>query len=158
MSVALPFRDWGVPDGTYWPSLDVGSSEAATLRDYNPHFHATRRDHALVQRMITLEANFTPEESPEERAALMDFHFDCITRWFPCLSRAQLLPRAEEEFEGEVDTWHREEKEGKETDDNNHFTPTCFPTVEIRAREEHDVIVGDVVRASVVQEPGEDDP
>jgi hypothetical protein len=158
MSVALPFRDWGIPDGTYWPSLEVQFSEGATLRYDNPRFLASRPNHAFVQRRSLLEANFTQEESPEEMAALMDFHFDCITRWSPCLKRAELLPRADEEFETDVLEWRRKEKDGKATDDNNYFTPTCFPTLEIRAREERDVLVGDVVRARVVQAPWDSDP
>jgi hypothetical protein len=158
MEVALPIRDWMTSDGVYWPSLDVGSSESATLRDDNPHFHASRPNRSFVQRRITLEANFTPEESPEERAALMDFRFDCITRWSPCLSRAEILPRADEEFEDDMSDWRQLEIRGNETDANNYFTPTCFPTLEIRAREAPDVLVGDIVRSRIVQEPGEDDP
>jgi hypothetical protein len=102
MGVALPFRDWGVPNGTYWPSLDAHFSEGATLRYDNPHFRASRPNHAFVQRRILLEASFTPEESPEERAALMDFHFDCITRWlsvrsFRCTSLPPRLKPQEED-------------------------------------------------------------
>ena len=158
MDVGLPFRDWGVPNGTYWPLLEAQVSEAATLRYDNPHYRASRPNHAFVQRRILRDASFTPEESLEEQTALMDFHLDCVTHWSPCRSRAELLPRAEEEFQAETDYWRRQERDGKETEDNNRFTPTCFPTVQIRAREEHDVLVGDVVRASVVQAPADDNP
>lgn len=158
MDVALPFRDWGVPNGTYWPSLEDEFSEAATLRYDNSNFRASRPNRAFARRRILLEVAFTPEESSEEKIALMNFNMDCINRWSPCCSPLALLPRAEEEFQAEIDLRHRQEALNKETEDDNFYTPTCFPTVEIRAREERDILVGDVVRTSVVQAPADSDP
>lgn len=158
MSVALPFRDWGVPNGTYWPSLDAEFSEAAKLSFDNPHYRDVRPNHAFVQRRILLRTGFTPEETPEEQAALMDLRLDCVTRWFPCRSRSELSPRAEQEMQMERHDWDHEEKEGRETQEHNRFTPTCFPTVEIRAREEHDVLLGDVMRASIEPDRSVDHP
>ena len=152
MSVASPVQDWGAPK--YRQSLEASFSETATLRYDNPHFRASRPNRAFFERRMRLVANFTPEESPEERTALMNFQFDCITRWSPCQSRAELLPRANEEYEAEIDQVRRDRATGK----NDSFAPTCFPTVALRAREERNVLVGDVVRASVVRTPGEDDP
>lgn len=111
MSVALPVNRWITPEkgfwlkdeigSTYWPSIDAGSFEGITLRNsvfYDTSKHPNR---TFIMRRIRLEASFTSEESPEERAALMDFRFDCLTRWTPCMSRKEILPRAEEEFEVE---------------------------------------------------------
>lgn len=110
MSVALPVNMWITPNGdfwlrskdgsAYWPTLDVAFREAtkpdSTLDQLAEHPHRS-----FIQRRILLEASFTPDESSEEKAALTDFHFDCITRWRPCTNRGEILPRAEEEFEAE---------------------------------------------------------
>jgi len=111
VEVALPVNQWINPGGSfwvkdevgssYWPSLDVAFLEGAKLGQSNPFTIAKHPNRGFVQRRIRLEASFTPEESQEEQAALTDFHFDCITRWTPCTSRRELLPRAEEEFEAE---------------------------------------------------------
>ena len=109
MSAALPVSNWITPNGgfwlkdeigsTYWPSIDVASFEGAKLRGATPFTIGRNPYRGFVQRRILLEASFTPEEAPTEQAALMDFHFDCITRWKGCTNRAQILPQAESEFE-----------------------------------------------------------
>jgi hypothetical protein len=109
MSVALPVSQWITPEGglllqskigsTYWPSLDVASFEGVKLRGASSYTIAKYPNRGFIQRRIRLEASFTPEESPEEKAALMDFQLECLTRWAPCRSRKEILPRAEEEFE-----------------------------------------------------------
>jgi len=109
LDVTLPVSQWIRPGsrfwlssevGTYWPSLSVASSE-----DVNIPSSSSRSDEhpnrSFIQRRINLLASFTPNESPEERAALTDFHFNCITSWSPCASRRELLPSAEDEFEAE---------------------------------------------------------
>jgi len=110
MSVALPVSNWTIPEGSfwlrvdngsgYWPTLDVASFEGTTLHSASSFDVEKNPYRGFVQRRTTLEASFTPEEAPEEKAALMDFHFDCITRWTACTNRGDLLPRAADEFEG----------------------------------------------------------
>jgi hypothetical protein len=112
MSVALPVSKWITPKSgfwltdrigsTYWPSLDVASFEGTKLRGANPSTVAKHPNRGFIQRRTILEASFTPEEIPAERAALTDFHFDCITRWVACSSLEELLPRAEEEFKADI--------------------------------------------------------
>jgi hypothetical protein len=97
MSVTLPFRDWGVPQ-SYWPSLDAMFSERETLGEPDPESQSVPPQHELHQRRIRLEALFTPKESLVERQALMDFRFDCITQWYPCHTREELVPEAEKQF------------------------------------------------------------
>jgi hypothetical protein len=112
LTTALPVSKWTTPESrfwlqaskvgsTYWPSVDVTALEANEIQSTSVQIirHPNR---SFLRRRITLEASFTPNESAEERAALMDFHFDCITRWFPCTSRQELLPRAEAEFNEDV--------------------------------------------------------
>ena len=110
MSVALPVDMWITPGGDfwlrdkngslYWPTLDVAFQENPKPES-TPDQFAEHPNRGFIQRRILLEASFSPEESPEEQAALTDFHFDCITRWRPCTNRREILPRAEEEFEAE---------------------------------------------------------
>lgn len=148
VDVALPFRLWGVPNGIYWPELKASFSEAATLRESNPHLRASQPHHSIFLRRIDLRANFTPEESLKEQSALMAFHLDCLTRWSSCLSLGDLAPRANEEFEAERKEWKDAERTDKETEQDNRYTPTCFPTVIDCAREEPNVLVGDLVRVN----------
>jgi hypothetical protein len=111
MSVALPVSQWITPGGgfwlqrkvgsTYWPSLDVASLEGVKLRGASSYTIAKYPNRGFIQRRIRLEASFTPEEPPEEKAALMDFRLECLTRWSPCMNRKEMLPRAEEEFEAD---------------------------------------------------------
>ncbi len=156
MIVPLPARDWITSEGVYWPSLAVAFRERAKLDYYSDrHFRSTRPNRVLVQARIILEAYFTPEETPEEQAALTDFRFDCITQWSPCSSRAQLFPEADHEFEAQTKEWQQAEKAGKADTD---WAPTCFPTVEIRAREAPVILVGEVVRVTEAPQPGDPAP
>ena len=98
VNVALPASQWNAQ--TYWPSLNVAFLEGAKAQS-TPDQFAEHPNRGFIQRRIRLEASFTPDESPEEKAALTDFHFDCITRWKACTRRGELLPRAEKEFEAE---------------------------------------------------------
>jgi hypothetical protein len=112
MSVALPVSRWITPEGglwlqhdkigsTYWPSIDAAFFEGVKLRGASSYTIAKHPNRGFIQRRIRLEASFTPEESPEEKAALMDFQLECLTRWEPCLNRKEILPKAEEEFEAD---------------------------------------------------------
>lgn len=108
MSVALPVSKWIAPGDSfwlkekngsaYWPTLDVASFEGIKLRGATPFQIVRHPNHGFIQRRTILEASFTPAETPAEQAALMDFHFGCITRWAACSSVEELLPKAEEEF------------------------------------------------------------
>jgi hypothetical protein len=110
LEVTLPVSHWLRPGDhfwltdeigdTYWPSLAVASSENVKILS-TPFAVAEHPDRSITQRRIRLVASFTPEESREEKIALTDFHFDCITRWTPCTNRGELLPRAEAEYEAE---------------------------------------------------------
>jgi len=156
MDVALPISKWITPGGgfwlkadrvggTYWPSLDVAAFEGAKLRGSTPFQIAKHPNHGFVRRRIRLEASFTPEESLAEQTALMDFHFDCITRWTACAGIEEILPRAEEEFVA----------------DGRDPLPLavhrfCFPTLDVRAREEEDVLLADVLQDKI-PEPAIDD-
>ncbi|MGA3046809.1 MAG: hypothetical protein ABSD67_09325 [Terracidiphilus sp.] len=112
MSVALPVSKWIGPrdsfwlmeknGSAYWPSLDVASFEGVNLRGTTPFGITRHPNRGFVQRRTILEASFTPEEAPAERTALMDFHFDCFTRWVACSSVEELLPKAEEEFRADI--------------------------------------------------------
>lgn len=112
LSVALPVSEWISPGDSfwlaekngsgYWPSLDVASFEGVKLRGTTAFGITRHPNRGFIQRRTTLEASFTPEEAPAEQAALMDFHFDCITRWVACSSVKELLPRAEEEFKADI--------------------------------------------------------
>jgi hypothetical protein len=155
VSVALPARNWTTPDGTYWPELAAGFRERSKLDHPNPHFRSSHPNRELILRRIILEAVFTPEESPEEQSALTGFRFDCITRWSPCLKWAELYPGADEEFEAERQEWRREVKA---SGGEGFFAPTCFPTLEIRAREAPVVLVGQVVRVVDAPDPRSTDP
>jgi len=84
-----------------WPSLDVGSVEGVKLRTTNFNNIAKHPNRGFIQRRTALEVSYTPEESQEIQAALMDFHLECLTRWTPCLNRKEILPRAEDEFEAD---------------------------------------------------------
>jgi hypothetical protein len=123
MSVALPVSDWITPNGgfwlkdkigsTYWPSIEVASFEGVKLRGASAFTIGKYPNRGFVQRRILLEASFTPEEVPAEQAALMDFHFECITRWKACTSRAQILPQADAEFEAISQEAHLDVAKGK---------------------------------------------
>jgi hypothetical protein len=111
IDVALPVRQWITPErgfwltnevsGTYWPSLDVAFLESVKQTYRIPYALAKHPNRVIIERRIQLLASFTPEEPPQEQSALTDFRFDCITRLAACSSRAELLPRAEAEFEAD---------------------------------------------------------
>lgn len=162
VEVALPISKWITPGGgfwlkdivgsSYWPSLDVATFEGAKLRGANPFFIAKHPNRGFIHRRIRLEASFTPEESLSEQAALMDFHFDCITRWTACTSREELLPRAVEESEAD-----ERELLPLAAPGSRSLHQTCLPTLDVRAREERDVLLADVIQTEVSRSRASDD-
>lgn len=112
IDVPLPLSQWLGPKGhfwlkseigsVYWPSLDVASVESSRMRYSTPSQNDEHLNRGFVQARIRLVANFTPAESVQEQSALMDFRFDCITRWRACSSRGELLPQAEKEFSDDI--------------------------------------------------------
>jgi hypothetical protein len=154
LSVALPVSQWISPKSgfwleqpigsTYWPTLDVAFREGANLKVVGEtNILAGHPNRRISPRRTILEANFTPEETAEKQAALMDIHFDCITRWRACSTRGELLPGVEEEYEADTREWK------KITANPRLYASYCLP-LQIRAREEDDVLVAEVVRSQVM--------
>jgi len=82
--------------GEHNSSLAAGSGEVMLFRDWYLNqdgkplhpFSSARR----YKDSWGLGVVFLPAESPEERAKLMDFRLDCITRFFPCMDEKEILP------------------------------------------------------------------
>jgi hypothetical protein len=92
--VTLPVRDWYLRSGEYVPELAVSSEESPTFRGYEgieSPSHPYRRVRNMQGRYGLL-FHFLPQEDPSERAALMDFRFNCITQFLPCASEGEILP------------------------------------------------------------------
>ena len=73
----------------------VSSAEAVSFRDsereqFAKPSHPYRFAHHLKGPYAVL-AKFTPEESPIEKAELMDFRFNCITQFIPCKNEREIL-------------------------------------------------------------------
>lgn len=153
VSSALPVKSWITPGGdfwlrdkigsTYWPTLDVAFREGAKLDVGNSYLIARHPNHGLIHRRTILEVHFTPDETPEEQSALTDFRFDCLTRWTACSSRGELLPRAAAEDEADERAW------GTASEDAD-LELDCLPTVQIRAREEQNILVGEITRSKAL--------
>lgn len=154
-SVALPVSQWITPGGglwlkerigsTYWPTLDVAFREAAKLGDSIPYSITMHPNHSLIHRRTILEVHFTPEDAPEEQAALMDMRFDCITRWTACSNRGELLPAAAAEEDTDSRQW---KMAGAKTSPRS-----ICPTIQFRAREEQDVLVAKIVSGQAATRP-----
>jgi hypothetical protein len=52
------------------------------------------RVRSLSPRDLGLTVVFSPSVSPDERARLMDFQLDCLTRLIPCRDEREILPEA----------------------------------------------------------------
>jgi hypothetical protein len=95
MDVALPVVGWIRWDKSYIPDLAVWSNETAKFNDHEES-HRTASYPFRVVRQIRgvygMGVAFTPEESPSEQAALTNFHFTCLTQFFPCQSLGDILP------------------------------------------------------------------
>lgn len=96
--VGLPVKDWYAQDHAYIPDLLVSAFEETQFRSSIFRERATPGHPFRMARHMKgnygLEAAFTSQESPAEQARLLDFHFSCITRFFPCQSTKEILPEA----------------------------------------------------------------
>jgi hypothetical protein len=54
----------------------------------HPHSSARETKFGLI-------VGYSPDEEISERAKLMDFHFDCITRFIPCKNEGEILPEGQ---------------------------------------------------------------
>jgi len=96
--VMLPVSEWFILGRAYEPSLGVTVIEDDRFRflqiqdNINPShpFRIARR------RRGSLTVSFTTEESPFERAQLMDFRFSCITQFVTCRNEPEILPEVAE--------------------------------------------------------------
>jgi hypothetical protein len=119
-------------------AYSILSGEGPSVQNYSRD-RAMHPDHGLyMTNRENLIVTFTPEENANERAALMDFHFDCITAFRPCADRARLLPAAVSEFESEPVNVQYDRQ------------PPCNMPFWIYARDGQAVIVGDVLSAELV--------
>jgi len=78
--------------------VKVGSSESPHLglmpdEKLHPYYSLRRL------KTGTLLAEFTPEASPQKQMELMDFRFRCVTSLTPCKKFQDLLPKAADELE-----------------------------------------------------------
>lgn len=100
----LPVRNWYVRGGAYVPELLVSSDEASHFTEYQTPYLKPGRPNRMAKFMkgpYGLEITYTPDESPAERAALMDFRFSCLTKFIPCESEGQILPEGWRTFQGQ---------------------------------------------------------
>ncbi|RZU43506.1 hypothetical protein BDD14_5173 [Edaphobacter modestus] len=97
--VRLPVRDWFLPGSGHMSELSVNSAEEADFSRYylgfdyklsrmHPHSAATADKRGLV-------VTYSPDEDISERAKLMDFRLDCITRFIPCKNEREILPEGQ---------------------------------------------------------------
>lgn len=95
-SIGLPVRDWYSRDGAYVPDLMVFSGEATEFHDHEREAYVRpSHPHRIARRMkgpYGVSVKFTPEETPAEKAALMDFRFNCVTQFIPCRDESEILP------------------------------------------------------------------
>lgn len=95
MDVELPVVEWIRWDKSYIPDLAVWSSETAKFSDGEKSHRTTSHPFRIVHQIrgvYGMGVAFTPEESPSEQAALMNFRFICLTQFFPCQSLGDILP------------------------------------------------------------------
>lgn len=95
-SIGLPVRDWYSRDGAYVPDLMVSSGESTEFNDHEREAYVQpTHPHRIARRMkgpYGVFVKFTPKEMPAEKAALMDFHFGCVTQFIPCKDESEILP------------------------------------------------------------------
>jgi hypothetical protein len=93
--VAAPVRNWFLRDGAYVPDLAVSSGEflgfAAGATGPTPHPY---RRVLNFKGPYGITVQFLPQEDTSEQAALLDFHFSCITQFTPCETEGEILPAA----------------------------------------------------------------
>jgi len=96
LSVALPVEDWFLRGGAYVPDLAVSTSEAAKFSDYEQRYVLPPHPFSMVRNQkgpYGMLVTFKPEEDASEQAALMNFQFSCLTKFFPCRSEGEILPK-----------------------------------------------------------------
>jgi len=105
--VGLPMRDWFLRGSAYVPDLSIWSGESSELSSRDKRYagttHPFRAAH-FAKGPYGLRVTFAPEEDGAEQAALMNFQFECMTRFTPCRSEGDILPegwRLMQEEEGE---------------------------------------------------------
>jgi hypothetical protein len=86
-------RDWSALD-TYVPYLSVSSAETSHFREMTAGQKLLHPKRLVQNKEFYIAVTFSPDEDPAEQSALMDFRFDCITRFRPCESQADILPEA----------------------------------------------------------------
>jgi hypothetical protein len=91
--VSLPVRDWH-PTDDYVPYLSVSSSETSELAKFTAGQTLLHPNRMVQHKASYIAVTFSPQEDAAEKSALMDFRFDCITRFSPCESHAGILPEA----------------------------------------------------------------
>lgn len=95
MDVALPVVEWIRWDKSYIPDIAVSSTETTRYNDSEQSLRIAAHPFRIVRHVkgvYGMRVTFTPEESPSEQAALTDFHFTCLTQFFPCQSLGDILP------------------------------------------------------------------
>jgi hypothetical protein len=94
--VGLPVREWYVRGGAYVSDLVVSADEVSKFRDDEEEIYLRPSHPFRIARNMKgpygVMVKFKPDEAPAEKAALMDFHFSCITKFSPCHSEREILP------------------------------------------------------------------
>jgi hypothetical protein len=92
---SVPVGHWFDRDGAFVPYLTVSSSEAINLQElpWTPEFPHRRARH--YKGPYGLRVEFDINEAATERRDLMDFRFNCITQFVPCLHDGDILPEGE---------------------------------------------------------------
>jgi hypothetical protein len=99
VDIARPVRFWGSPEGGLDTEIKADDREGANLRVIPDYYFGNIYSHVKTEPHGTLIAESTPQEPLQHRRELMDFRLECITRWSPCLTNAELLPEAGAEAE-----------------------------------------------------------
>lgn len=103
--VTPPVQDWASSTG-YIPYLSVLSGESLSFHSNlgdPPKLHPNRMVQPINNYIVV---SFTPDETPSEKAALMDFQLTCITQFSPCLSERDILPEGWRMLQEQMDSPH----------------------------------------------------
>jgi len=103
--VALPVHDWFLRGNAYVPELAISVDEASAFSDYDLHFVAPSHPFRMAHFMkgpYGVIIKFKPEEQISEQTAMMDFHFSCMTQFFPCHKESDILPASAKLFAKEL--------------------------------------------------------
>jgi hypothetical protein len=100
----LPVRNWYVRGGAYVPDLLVSSEETSRFTEFQTPYLKPNRPNRIAKYMkgpYGLTVTYTPQENAAEQAALMNFHFSCLTQFIPCEIEGQILPEGWRTFQGQ---------------------------------------------------------